>query len=100
MRNNPNVAVSVNYDVVSLSSSSEFKCNLQTIIMRNDGGPVGQYYLFSHVNILNGHGVMDKSDKSAGTYYPEGQVPRFSHGWLNIFGSYGYPHYDWVDHRW
>jgi hypothetical protein len=63
------------------------------------GVPLVNTVSFPYVNILNGHGVMDKSDKSAGTYYPEGQVPRFSHVWLKIFGSYGYPRYDWVDHR-
>ena len=47
--------------------------------------PLEDYCLLSKVNTLMG---VDKQD---GTYLPQGQAPRFPHGWLKIFGSPRYP---------
>ena len=56
-----------------------------------------EYVFLSNVNTLNETSV----DKVACIYLPQGQAPRFPHGWLKIFNSLGYiPHYDLVDHRW
>ena len=38
-------------------------------------------------------------DKPAVTDPPQGQAPRFPHGWWKISGSPRYPHHDWVDQR-
>ena len=32
-------------------------------------------------------------------HLPQGQAPRFSHGWLKISSLLRYSRYDWVDHR-
>ena len=35
-------------------------------------------------------------DKPVDTYLPHEQAPRLPHGWLKIYGSAKYPHFDWV----
>jgi hypothetical protein len=88
-KNDSDVATGMNYCVASISRWSKCTCylNMRSVKIRRLLKTVASFRRWT-------------PRIGTDTYLPQGQVPRFPHGWLKLSGSTGYPHVDWVDHRW
>ena len=89
------VATSMNYGIAaSFSRWSKYILNLKTGITRIT-------WALTTTTSSQRWTPSTCTNEFSNTYLIQGQAhTRFPHGWLKIYGSQGYPHYVWVDHRW
>ena len=79
-----NVATGVNFGVAPSSSWSKFGCNPEVGIM-SIGAPQKTTAFFK------GEHLQQAQTNWPAPISPQGQTPRFPHGWLKMFGLPGYP---------